>query len=80
MVMKKNSADPVHCWVVWMKAFQAAEPKMAEDARRGSNDASGEAIDVALDDGQGDSAIAVGRARELEHWLRATEARLSHGS
>jgi len=22
--MKKNSADPVHCWVVWMKAFQAA--------------------------------------------------------
>ena len=24
MVMKKNSADPVHCWVVWMKAFQAA--------------------------------------------------------
>ena len=24
MVMKKNSADPVHCWLVWMKAFQAA--------------------------------------------------------
>jgi len=24
VVMKKNSADPVHCWVVWMKAFQAA--------------------------------------------------------
>ncbi len=22
--MKKNSADPVHCWLVWMKAFQAA--------------------------------------------------------
>src|SRR5438309_8455730 len=22
--MKKNSADPVHCWVVWMKAFQAS--------------------------------------------------------
>ena len=24
MVMKMNSADPVHCWLVWMKAFQAA--------------------------------------------------------
>ena len=24
MVMKRNSADPVHCWLVWMKAFQAA--------------------------------------------------------
>ena len=24
VVMKKNSADPVHCWLVWMKAFQAA--------------------------------------------------------
>ena len=22
--MKKDSADPVHCWLVWMKAFQAA--------------------------------------------------------
>jgi len=22
--MKKNSADPVHCWLVWMKAFQAS--------------------------------------------------------
>ncbi len=22
--MKRNSADPVHCWLVWMKAFQAA--------------------------------------------------------
>ena len=22
--MKRNSADPVHCWLVWMKAFQAS--------------------------------------------------------
>src|SRR5256714_15636795 len=22
--MEMNSADPVHCWLVWMKAFQAA--------------------------------------------------------
>src|SRR5437879_8118254 len=22
--MKKDPADPVHCWLVWMKAFQAA--------------------------------------------------------
>ena len=23
-VMAKNSLDPIHCWLVWMKAFQAA--------------------------------------------------------
>jgi hypothetical protein len=53
---------------------------MAEDARRASDDASEDAVGVASDDSQGDSAIAVRRPGELERWLAAVETRLGDGS
>jgi MarR family 2-MHQ and catechol resistance regulon transcriptional repressor len=41
LVMDKNSSDPVHCWLVWIKAFRAASKHLyagIEEAGLGDTD------------------------------------------
>jgi len=50
--MKKNSADPVHCWLVWIKAYQAAAKYLYAGLREtGIDDTDFRILEVLLNKG-----------------------------